>query len=118
MNRLVAAAVATVSLSACGPMEPQEEAPQPELAQQEHALTVSVYCSPNYGAANCFATPGGGTGPYTYTWASYNQYVVVNSSGNQATFIPPSCGGQFGVRVDVRDALGGYAAGFSYASCY
>jgi hypothetical protein len=35
-----------------------------------------------------------------------------------ATIDPPTCGGQFGVRVDVSDALGGYAAGFSYASCF
>jgi hypothetical protein len=117
MNRVVATAVAAVALSACGPME-QEEAQQEELAQQKHALTVSVYCSPDYGFAKCYATPSGGTGPYTYNWASYNQYVAVYPMGSMATFTPPRCGSQFGARVDIYDSAGGYAAGFSYANCW
>lgn len=119
MTRVVAAAIAAVALSSCGPMDPvNEDAPPQELAQQEHALTVSIYCSANYGAAHCYATPAGGTGPYTFTWGSYNPYATITSSGNQASVRPPSRGGQLGVRVDITDSLGAYAAGFTYASCY
>jgi hypothetical protein len=119
MNRVVAATVATLALSACGPQEPGDaDALPPELAQQEHALSIGGYCVANYGHATCFASPSGGTGPYTYTWSSYVPHVTITPAGSVATVDPLSCGSQFAVRVDVSDALGAYSSRLFYASCY